>query len=67
MNPEKLELGRINDVQSSYYIRVPGDYEVQFETDREILLDGYPDQKAYITGPMHAPEIEVEHICIKLK
>ena len=71
MDPEKMQLGNIFETQSCYYIRVPENYEVSFETEQEIFLEEYPEVKAYITGTMIRPELDglepSDYICMKLK
>ena len=70
MEPEKMVLGDISEICSTYYVRLPKDTAPAFGVKQEISLEAYPDHKAYLTDEMSGKEADAikEAACIiKLK
>jgi len=69
MKPEKMALGDVSETKFRYYVRVPKESSVGFETEQEITIDECPAYKAYITAPLtgaQAAEVK-DAVFIKLR
>ena len=70
MEPEKMVLGDISEICSTYYVRLPKDTAPAFGVKQEISLEAYPDHKAYLTDDISgkvADAIKEAACIIKLK
>jgi len=70
MEPEKMVLGDIQKVSAPYYVRLSKEVQPAFAFCKELCLDEYPDEKAYITEALSGEEaaaIEGAACMIKLK
>ena len=64
-----MALGDVSETKFRYYVRVPKESSVGFETEQEITIDECPAYKAYITAPLtgaQAAEVK-DAVFIKLR
>ena len=57
MEPEKMELGDINESTGKYFVRLPADKTPDFKVEKEIVVKEHPEYKGYITGTMTAGDM----------